>query len=311
MKIHLHKNAKTTPAQRAFIRASIDLDTAELALKLGISQTTVRKWKKRTSVYDRPHIPHKIPSVLTPLQEILVILTRLCLRPGLDDLHHIVRRFIHPGYARSSLNRCLKRYHISRLDPLPVHLPDPISGHRGIFLYYTAIHLPDLFKTGNCEFLHIFLDCTTRWIYMDMTPASYLHDPSRFIRTISASFPSVILGMIAGGLVDLSDKEMGTACQNHSRFIQNLCKGLQSFRVMADHGHAITRELIENTRLSDTAPDGVSQIESFFEFKNLLLDHLTFYNTRLCLRSLKQKTPAEAINCRYKIFPGSFWSRPE
>ena len=311
MKIHLHKNAKTTPAQRAFIQASLHLDTVELARKLGISQTTVRKWKKRTSVYDRPHIPHKVHSILTPLQEILVVLIRLCLRPGLDDLHHIVRHLIYPGYARSSLNRCLKRYHISRLEPLPVHLPARINGHRGIFLYYTVIHLPDFFKTGNCEFLHVFLDCTTRWVHIDMTPDSYLHDPPDFISAQSAYFPSVILGIIAGDLVDLSDTDMATAYQNHSRFIHNLYKGLESLKVMRDHSHSITRKLIENTGLSETAPDGLSPIGSSSEFKNRFLENLAFYNTRLCQRSLKQKTPAEAINCRYKYFPGSFRSRPK
>lgn len=126
MKIHLHKNAKTTPAQRAFIQADSHLDTAKLAQKIGVSPTTVRKWKKRDSVYDRSHVPRRLPAVLTPLQETLVVLIRLCLRSGLDDLHAIVRRFIDPDYARSSLNRCLKRYGISRPAPLPVH-PDSHS----------------------------------------------------------------------------------------------------------------------------------------------------------------------------------------
>lgn len=307
MKIHLHKNAKTTPAQRAFIKASSDLNTSELSRKLGVSPTTVRKWKKRTSVYDRPHIPHKIPTVLTPLQEIVIIMIRLCLRSGLDDLQGIVRRFIYPDCARSSLNRCLKRYQISRLEPLP----DCINDHRGIFLYYTVIHLPAFFKSKCSEFIHIFLDCSTRWVHIEINPDSYLHDPCQLIRTVSLRFPVKILGMIAGDLIDLSGTDTDIASEYHNCFIQSLNKIRQPFCVMTDHGHSITRGVIKKAGLSEIPPDALRFAGSFSGFKTRLLENLSFYNTRLCQRALRQKTPRDAVQYRYKVFPGSFRCGPE
>ena len=51
MHIHLHKNARTTPAVRQEIRRST-LSERALARQYGISRTTARKWKGRDSVED-------------------------------------------------------------------------------------------------------------------------------------------------------------------------------------------------------------------------------------------------------------------
>jgi len=313
MKIHLHKNAKTTPAQRAFIQANTGLNTDDLAQKLGVSPATVRKWKKRNSVYDRSHVPRRLPAALTPLQETLTVLVRLCLRSGLDDLHALVRGFIYPGYARSTLNRCLKRYGISRLEPLPLHPPTDIRDHRGSILYYSVIRLPNAFKTGQNEFLHIFLDCPTRFAQVEFTPDSYLDDPCGFMETLTAHFPARILGVIAGDLIDISGRntEKPPFHDAHTSFIHDLGKTGQLFYVKADHSHSLTRRRVEKGREPDLGHEVLNAAGSCDEFKNRLLDHLSFYNTRLCQRTLRHKTPEQVLQRRYLLFPGSFRSRPE
>ena len=45
---HLHANATTTPKTRAYIQASASSVTS-LAAELGVSQTTIRRWRGRTS----------------------------------------------------------------------------------------------------------------------------------------------------------------------------------------------------------------------------------------------------------------------
>ncbi len=306
MKIHLHKNAKTTPAQRAFIQADSHLNTAELAQKIGVSPTTVRKWKKRDSVYDRSHVPRRLPAVLTPLQETMVVLIRLCLRSGLDDLHAIVHRFIYPDYARSSLNRCLKRYGISRPAPLPVH-PD----YQGSILYYSVIRLPDVTKTGNGEFIHIALDCSSRFVHLEFTSDAYLSDPCGFVKALGAHFPASILGMCAQDLIDLSGTETAFAHEAHTCFIHNLCKTRHPFPVTPDSHPSITRGLMEKTRPWAMVREVLISMGGLDEFKNRLFLYLFFYNTRLCQRTLKQKTPKEALHKRYLLYPAGFRFRPE
>jgi uncharacterized protein YjcR len=49
MMIALHKNAATTPTMRAYIQQS-SASEYELPEELGVSRTTIHRWKKRNSV---------------------------------------------------------------------------------------------------------------------------------------------------------------------------------------------------------------------------------------------------------------------
>ena len=68
MMVRLHKNATTTPATRRYIQSS-NLPVRRLARELGVSEDTIRRWKKRTDVEDRPHTAHRLQTNLTPFQE--------------------------------------------------------------------------------------------------------------------------------------------------------------------------------------------------------------------------------------------------
>ena len=59
MFVGLHANAATTPKVRAYIQAS-GQPVAALARELGISETTVRRWKKRPDAADRSSAPHAV-----------------------------------------------------------------------------------------------------------------------------------------------------------------------------------------------------------------------------------------------------------
>ena len=72
MQIRLHANATTTPKQRALIQASTP-SVADLVEELGVSETTIRRWRAREEVQDRPHIPHRLATTLNPMQESVVV----------------------------------------------------------------------------------------------------------------------------------------------------------------------------------------------------------------------------------------------
>jgi uncharacterized protein YjcR len=68
MLITLHKNATTTPAVRAAIQQS-SASEYELACQYGVSRQTIGRWRKRDSVHDASHTPHRLRTKhLTPLQ---------------------------------------------------------------------------------------------------------------------------------------------------------------------------------------------------------------------------------------------------
>ncbi|MDN0077767.1 hypothetical protein QU481_23500 [Crenobacter sp. SG2303] len=68
MIVKLHKQARTTPATRKEIQQATGTQ-AELAARYNVTIDTIRKWKSRDSVEDRPHTAHRLQSTLTPAQE--------------------------------------------------------------------------------------------------------------------------------------------------------------------------------------------------------------------------------------------------
>src|SRR5262245_28140700 len=85
MELSLHANATTTPKVRGYIQRS-KRSVAELAAELGVSETTIRRWRGRTSITDRSHTPKTLAISLSPLEEALVCELRTRLQLPLDDI---------------------------------------------------------------------------------------------------------------------------------------------------------------------------------------------------------------------------------
>ncbi len=122
MLISLHKQAATTPKVRAAIQASSE-PAWVVAERYGISEQTVWKWRKRDSVHDRSHTPHRLQTTLTPAQEAVAVALRKSLLLPLDDLLSVVREFLNPNASRSGLDRCLRRHGAGNLRDLKPAAP--------------------------------------------------------------------------------------------------------------------------------------------------------------------------------------------
>ena len=112
-----HANATTTSEMRVFIHES-DLPTAVLARLLKISESTVRKWRKREVLTDASHIPKRLNTTLSETQEYVVVELRIRLLLSLDELLVVCKQFINIDVSRAGLQRCLKRHGVSRLADL-------------------------------------------------------------------------------------------------------------------------------------------------------------------------------------------------
>jgi len=107
MELSLHANATTTPKVRAYIQRSRKPVT-ELAIELGVSETTIRRWRERTTVHDRSHAPKTLTTSLSPLEEALVCELRTKLQLPLDDITEVMRRCVNAKLSRSAIHRCLQ-----------------------------------------------------------------------------------------------------------------------------------------------------------------------------------------------------------
>ncbi len=147
MLITLHKNARTTPAIRAEIAASNE-STRALAKRFGVSELTIAKWRKRASVNDLPHTPHRLQTTLNPAQEAIVVELRKSLLLPLDDLVAVTKEFICPKASRSGLDRSLRRHGLSNLHkfkPIQPKSPHkPFKSYVPGYLHVDIKYLPQM-----------------------------------------------------------------------------------------------------------------------------------------------------------------------
>jgi transposase-like protein len=100
MQVRLHANAATTPRTRAYIQQSA-APVAELAAELGVSETTIRRWRGRSAVEDRSHRPKRLSTRLTPAEEEIVLeLKRNHHQPRCRDRRRLPQTL--PGSLRPS-----------------------------------------------------------------------------------------------------------------------------------------------------------------------------------------------------------------
>jgi transposase len=312
MKIRLHKNATTTPAQRAYIQNNHHLSVASLAQKIGVSKTTIRRWQNRMDVYDRPHTPKHIKTALDPIEEIKIILCRMAFRAGLDDLLQITDLFFKINCSRAGLNRCLKRYQISKLTKLKKSVPFNLKNYTGTYLYYNCFYLPSFQKNKPPVVLQTLLDCSFRTFH-----AQYATTTQAFISDHIKNFPLKILGVIYNDPVrlchenlDIKDKGKKNSGSTPESIVEQLCKTADLSFFHTENLHtatikALTLQMEKCANTSDLKTDTMT-----WGTNDLLAEQLSRYNSEFPLSALKQKTPYQAMGAHYTRFPNSFKHKP-
>ena len=169
MLIHLHKQATTTPKVRAAIQSSDDAGTV-LAERFGVTAQTVYKWRKRDSVEDRSHTPHRLQTTLTPAQEAVAVALRKTLLVSLDDLLAVVREFLNPNVSRSGLDRCLRRHGVGNLRDLQVKQARPkhsaFKAYEPGYIHIDVKSLPQMADETSRRYLFVAIDRATRWVFI-------------------------------------------------------------------------------------------------------------------------------------------------
>ena len=112
----LRGSARTTEAARRAIQLRQESVRA-LAERFGVSPTTVRKWRKRSTTADAEMGPKEPRSTVPTAEEEAIIAVRRHTLLSLDDCPYSLQPTI-PHLTRAALHRCLQRHGISRLPEL-------------------------------------------------------------------------------------------------------------------------------------------------------------------------------------------------
>jgi hypothetical protein len=127
-----------------------------LSERYGINPKTVAKWRKRTSLEDRPMGP-RVPRstvLLVPEETLIVAFRRHTLLP-LDDCLYALQATI-PQLTRSSLHRLFERHEISRLPQ--VEGVRPRQHFKAYPLAYIHIDFAEVWTAEGKLYLFVAID---------------------------------------------------------------------------------------------------------------------------------------------------------
>ena len=233
----MHANATTTPKIRQYIQASHQSAT-QLADELGVSEDTIRRWKRRDSVTDGSHTPHRLQTTLTPVQEAVVVELRKTLLLPLDDL----LEFIHPDVSRSALDRCRRRHGVANLRALMPRgdgattpgktFKDYVPG----FVHVDVKYLPQMPDQDQRGYLFAAIDRATCWVYVEILADKSATAASGFLKRLIDHAPFTITKLLTDNGKAFTDHFCATGRRQPT--------GSHAFdRVCADHSieHRLTK----------------------------------------------------------------------
>ena len=203
MELNLHANATTTPKTRGYIQRS-KKSVAQLASELGVSETTIYRWRKRTTVGDRSHRPHNLQTNLSAVEERAIYELRTSLQLPLDDIVEVMRRCINAKLSRSAIHRCLQRHGISR----PAKPARPKAGVFETasvgFIHIDLKHLPALERRVSYAFVAI--DRATRYVYVEIHPRRDGATATGFLKRFLADFPHQVHTILTDNGAEFTDR---------------------------------------------------------------------------------------------------------
>ena len=315
MLIHLHKQATTTPKVRAAIQVSDDAGTV-LAARYGVTPQTVYKWRKRDSVEDRSHTPHRLQTTLTPAQEAVAVALRTTLQVSLDDLLAVVREFLNPNVSRSGLDRCLRRHGVGNLRDLQAKVARPKhSGFKAYepgYIHIDVKYLPQMADESRRRYLFVAIDRATRWVFIRIFNAKTAANARRFLRDLERACPIRIRTILTDNGKEFTDRLFGlrkrAATGKHE--FDTLCAALDIEHRLTPPKSPQTNGMVErfNGRIEEVLQS--HHFRSGEELEATLHRYVWLYNQQLPQSALGSKPPLQAMKDWHKLKPELFKKQP-
>ncbi|WP_176590519.1 IS481 family transposase [Sphingobium sp. EM0848] len=194
--VQIHPQARTTPVVRAEIARSTE-SASVVAKRYGISDETVRKWRRRgeKEVQDRSSRPKRLAWCMSEEERAIICAVRRSTGFALDDLTFVLRHFL-PHLNRDSIYRVLKAEGLNRRPPKPTTQPRKGQGRFKDydlgFVHIDVKHLPKL-RTADGEirkrFLYVAIDRCSRFVHLDVYDAENAANAITFLNAARKAFP--------------------------------------------------------------------------------------------------------------------------
>ena len=298
MLISLHKNATTTPATRLAIQQAHGTE-AELAQRFGVGKFTIRKWRKRSTVEDGSHTPHRLQTTLNAGQEEIVVYLRTHLRLSLDDLLAVVREFIEPAMSRSGLDRLLRRRGVNRL-PEPEVTATQVKAFKAYqpgYIHMDVKYLPQMQDEEARRYVFVAIDRATRWVFIAIKSKKTAASARSFLNALHKAAPFKIKTLLTDNGREFTDRAFGQREKDASgeHEFDELCLALGIEHRLTKPKHPQTNGMVErfNGRLAHVLKS--HRFNSAHDLETTLLRFAWLYNEHLPQRALDLNTPIQAL----------------
>lgn len=306
MLIALHKNATTTPAIRSAIQKAAGSDY-ELARQFGVCRDTVRKWRKRDTVADGDHTPHRLQTTLNAGQEELVIYLRTHLLLPLDDLLAVVREYIEPDMSRSALDRLLRRRGHSRL-PVPDKAPSTYKAFKAYepgYVHVDVKYLPQMSDESARSYVFVAIDRATRWVFIAIKRHKTAAAARSFLNALRKAAPFRIRTLLTDNGKEFTDRLFGKRAKDASgeHEFDALCESLGIEHRLTRPRTPKTNGMVErfNGRLEQVLRS--HHFNSADDLQTTLHRFVWLYNQHLPQKNLGHETPVQALKRWQRTHP--------
>lgn len=206
MKVKLHANARLTPRQRREVQQS-PMSVTQLAKQFGVTETTIRRWRGRTSVEDRSHTPHNLHQSTSPVEEELIVSLRQQTRLSLDDITEVMNRCVNRQLSRSAIHRCLHRCNAAKLPDLQ----DQELVKHGTFELTSCgyIHIDLKYLTRlqkQASYVFVAIDRATRFVYIEIITDRKAKTITACLERFLANFPHPVHTILTDNGGEFTDR---------------------------------------------------------------------------------------------------------
>ena len=316
MKQVYHSNATTNIRLRREINKSNETNNV-LALKYGVSEKTVKKWKGRKNFEDKSSRPNTIHYSLSEIQMRIAVSLRVLTWWALDEITEVISPE-NPGKIRSAVYRTFKRENVNTVPQKEKAKAKKFKEYDPGYLHIDVTYLPKI--NGVKYYLFVAIDRATRTIYYRVYDAKTSENAKEFMKKCLEFFPIVkATHVLTDNGLEFTNRliksKKGESCKKVSKFDE----------VCIEHKieHRLTKPFTPKTngmveKANDIIKNGTIKKN---EYKNLeqmcndLTKFLIYYNLYRrhggLRREINVKTPFNAVEKWYEINPKIFKENPK
>lgn len=302
----LHGSATTTARLRAVFRTSAEPATV-LARRYGVNPKTVRKWRRRASVEDRPMGPRQRRSTtLTELEEAAVVAFRVQTRLPLDDIYVALRSSI-PALTRSPLHRCLQRQGVSRLPRTPKQRRGQFKAYE---IGYFHLDIAEVRTAREKAYLFLAVDRTSKLAFARIYRRATSLVAAAFLRVLAKAVPYRIHTVLTDNGIQFAETGRHRVNGRLHPF-DRMCGLLRIEHRLTKPYHPWTNGQAERlVRTLKQATVRAFHYDGVRELRRHVADYLAAYNYAKHLKALRWRTPYETLEALWASRPELFRQLP-